>query len=81
MSATPQDVQAKLDRAINEFVEITSIPSKVAARYGNDPTKWPAGHAHNMGDLIAAARAEAGQLRAADTTQVLTADFTYKTNG
>lgn len=74
MSATPQDVQSKLDAALKEFVQITSVPSKLAARYGNDPTKWPAGHAHNMGVLISEARKEAGQLSAENT---LYADFSW----
>lgn len=74
MSATPQDVQTKLDNALKEFVQITSVPSKLAARYGNDLTKWPAGHAHNMGDLISAARKEAGLL----TASTLNAEFSWK---
>jgi hypothetical protein len=71
--ATPQDVISKLDQAVAQFIEITSVPKRLAAAHGHDPTKWPPGHAQNVGKLLAEARAEVAQL----TTKKLVAEFKH----
>lgn len=74
MSATPQDVQAKLDAAMAEIKQATTAPSKMVAAHGSDPNNWTAGHLKTGFLDLLAARSEVGQL----VTNPLHASFTSK---
>lgn len=62
MSATPEDVQARIDAAMAEIKQATTAPAKMVAQHGDNPNYWSAGHLRTgFLDLIAA-RAEVGDL-------------------
>lgn len=74
MSATPQDVQAQLDIAINSLKKTTISYPDFIKRFGTDWTKWPKTSRWYIAvNAIATARKEAGQL----TVPRLDADFAW----
>lgn len=74
MTATPQDVQAKIDAAMAQIKQATSAPAKMVAAHGPDPANWTSGHLKTGFIYLLAARGEAGQL----TVKTLRASFTSK---
>lgn len=74
-TATPQDVQAKIDAAIVCLKKTTSSGSKTINQYGTDWTKWPTNsNWYQAFSSLYAARTEAGHLVA----NTLTAAFVSK---
>lgn len=75
MTATPQDVQAKLAAAMTALSKSNNSWPYMVRTYGADWTKWPKTTQWYIAlSTIQAASAEAGQL----TVKLLTADFTEK---
>lgn len=76
MTATPQDVQTKLDAAVSALKATTSSYPAMVKRYGQDWHKWPVNsNWFRAFDAITKARAEVGQLTVEAT---LNADFSFK---
>jgi hypothetical protein len=74
MTATPQDVQAKLDAAATALTKTTKTYPAQVKLYGSDWTKWPhTSQWYIARKQISDARAEAGQLGGAPI-----AAFAYK---
>lgn len=67
MTATPQDVQARIDAAVAELKLTTKSGAQMVRSYGPDVSRWPAGHWVNGLAGLDAARAEAGLLVAPST--------------
>lgn len=77
MTATPVDVQAKLDTATVALAKTNKTYTSMVKTYGSDWTKWPqTSQWYIAKKAISDARAEAGQLVTPGGTPH--AAFTYK---